>query len=181
MPGHINVSLYWWMRQCLLFNLCSHAITLLIVNVVVLCSTACSRNERDWSWKASQKIKANSSKKRKVSLLFDHLEPIELAEHLTYLEFKSFCRISVSIRTKRLFECVRVIFCTLMIWFFFLPASLWTRNHSVFPPHGKCLAVSVQHFMLVSLPSLPVCRLPELHSQLLHEGHPCDGAFHRPV
>lgn len=55
-----------------------------------------SRNERDWSWKASQKIKANSSKKRKVSLLFDHLEPIELAEHLTFLEFKSFCRISVN-------------------------------------------------------------------------------------
>uniref|UniRef100_A0A8C6WRD3 RAS guanyl releasing protein 1 n=1 Tax=Neogobius melanostomus TaxID=47308 RepID=A0A8C6WRD3_9GOBI len=51
-------------------------------------------NERDWSWKASTKIKANSGKKRKVSLLFDHLEPIELAEHLTYLEFKSFCRIS---------------------------------------------------------------------------------------
>ncbi|KAM3871440.1 RAS guanyl-releasing protein 1-like [Diretmus argenteus] len=51
-------------------------------------------NEWDWSWKASQKIKANSSKKRKVSLLFDHLEPIELAEHLTFLEFKSFCRIS---------------------------------------------------------------------------------------
>uniref|UniRef100_A0A3P8UDL1 RAS guanyl releasing protein 1 n=1 Tax=Cynoglossus semilaevis TaxID=244447 RepID=A0A3P8UDL1_CYNSE len=52
----------------------------------------CRRNERDWSWKASQKITA--IKKRKVSLLFDHLEPIELAEHLTYLEFKSFCRIS---------------------------------------------------------------------------------------
>ncbi|XP_074548619.1 RAS guanyl-releasing protein 1-like [Halichoeres trimaculatus] len=51
-------------------------------------------NERDWSWKASQKIKANSSKKRKVSLLFDHLEPDELAEHLTFLEFKSFCRIT---------------------------------------------------------------------------------------
>nr|XP_020469575.1 RAS guanyl-releasing protein 1 isoform X6 [Monopterus albus] len=51
-------------------------------------------NERDWSWKASQKIKANSSKKRKVSLLFDHLEPFELAEHLTFLEFKAFCRIS---------------------------------------------------------------------------------------
>lgn len=51
-------------------------------------------NERDCSWKASQKIKANCSKKRKVSLLFDHLEPIELAEHLTFLEFKSFCRIS---------------------------------------------------------------------------------------
>lgn len=51
-------------------------------------------NERDWSWKASQKIKVNYSKKRKVSLLFDHLEPIELAKHLTFLEFKSFCRIS---------------------------------------------------------------------------------------
>ncbi|XP_041828477.1 RAS guanyl-releasing protein 1-like [Melanotaenia boesemani] len=51
-------------------------------------------NERDRSWKASHKINANYSKKRKVSLLFDHLEPIELAEHLTYLEFKSFCRIS---------------------------------------------------------------------------------------
>ncbi|XP_053191458.1 RAS guanyl-releasing protein 1-like [Scomber japonicus] len=51
-------------------------------------------NERDWSWKASQKIKAHNSKKRKVSLLFDHLEPIELAEHLTFLEFKSFCRIT---------------------------------------------------------------------------------------
>ncbi|KAJ3613165.1 hypothetical protein NHX12_019417, partial [Muraenolepis orangiensis] len=50
--------------------------------------------ERDWSWKASQKIQANCSKKRKVSLLFDHLEPIELAKHLSFLEFKSFCRIS---------------------------------------------------------------------------------------
>ncbi|OWK16319.1 RASGRP4 [Cervus elaphus hippelaphus] len=29
-------------------------------------------------------------KKRKVSLLFDHLETEELAEHLTYLEFRSF-------------------------------------------------------------------------------------------
>lgn len=58
--------------------------------------TCDSRNERDWSWKTSQKIRP--SKKRKVSLLFDHLEPIELAEHLTFLEFKSFCRISVSSR-----------------------------------------------------------------------------------
>lgn len=54
------------------------------------------RGDRVWSQKASQKIKVRSSRKRKVSLLFDHLEPVELAEHLTYLEFKSFCRISVS-------------------------------------------------------------------------------------
>lgn len=35
------------------------------------------------------------SKKGKACLLFDHLEPIELAEHLTFLEHKSFRRISV--------------------------------------------------------------------------------------
>uniref|UniRef100_A0A8C6VMK3 RAS guanyl releasing protein 4 n=1 Tax=Naja naja TaxID=35670 RepID=A0A8C6VMK3_NAJNA len=33
-------------------------------------------------------------KKRKVSLLFDHLDPGELAGHLSYLEFKAFCRLS---------------------------------------------------------------------------------------
>lgn len=30
-----------------------------------------------------------------MSLLFDHLEPMELAEHLTYLEYRSFCKILV--------------------------------------------------------------------------------------
>jgi len=38
------------------------------------------------------------SKKRKMSLLFDHLDPCELAEHLTYLEYKSFCKIMVCLR-----------------------------------------------------------------------------------
>ncbi|XP_056622495.1 RAS guanyl-releasing protein 4 isoform X1 [Triplophysa dalaica] len=33
-------------------------------------------------------------KKRKVSLLFDHMEPDEMAEHLSYLEFKNFCNVS---------------------------------------------------------------------------------------
>uniref|UniRef100_A0ACB8FSP7 Uncharacterized protein n=1 Tax=Sphaerodactylus townsendi TaxID=933632 RepID=A0ACB8FSP7_9SAUR len=33
-------------------------------------------------------------KKRKVSLLFDHLDAGQLANHLSYLEFKAFCRIS---------------------------------------------------------------------------------------
>uniref|UniRef100_A0A8D0DES1 RAS guanyl releasing protein 4 n=1 Tax=Sander lucioperca TaxID=283035 RepID=A0A8D0DES1_SANLU len=32
-----------------------------------------------------------SVKKRKVSLIFDHMEPDEMAEHLSYLEFKNFC------------------------------------------------------------------------------------------
>ncbi|CAI9573161.1 unnamed protein product [Staurois parvus] len=53
-------------------------------------------NSREWSRKLTQRIRPNCSKKRKVSLLFDHLEPQELAEHLTYLEFKSFRRISFS-------------------------------------------------------------------------------------
>ncbi|KAM6202511.1 RAS guanyl-releasing protein 1 [Rhynchocyon petersi] len=53
-------------------------------------------NAREWSRKLTQRIKSNTSKKRKVSLLFDHLEPEELSEHLTYLEFKSFRRISFS-------------------------------------------------------------------------------------
>ncbi|XP_071352524.1 RAS guanyl-releasing protein 4 isoform X3 [Trachinotus anak] len=35
-----------------------------------------------------------SVKKRKVSLIFDHMEPDEMAEHLSYLEFKNFCNIS---------------------------------------------------------------------------------------
>ncbi|CAG12760.1 unnamed protein product, partial [Tetraodon nigroviridis] len=35
-----------------------------------------------------------SMKKRKVSLIFDHMEPDEMAEHLSYLEFKNFCSIS---------------------------------------------------------------------------------------
>uniref|UniRef100_A0A672UUE4 RAS guanyl-releasing protein 1 n=1 Tax=Strigops habroptila TaxID=2489341 RepID=A0A672UUE4_STRHB len=53
-------------------------------------------NSRDWSRKLTQRVKTNTSKKRKVSLLFDHLEPEELSDHLTYLEFKSFRRISFS-------------------------------------------------------------------------------------
>jgi len=36
-------------------------------------------------------------KKRKVSLIFDHMEPEEMAQHLSYLEFKNFCNVSVSL------------------------------------------------------------------------------------
>ncbi|KAM9294144.1 RAS guanyl-releasing protein 1 [Gastrophryne carolinensis] len=53
-------------------------------------------SSREWSRKLTQRIRPSCGKKRKVSLLFDHLEPQELAEHLTYLEFKSFRRISFS-------------------------------------------------------------------------------------
>uniref|UniRef100_A0A3Q3BP42 RAS guanyl releasing protein 3 (calcium and DAG-regulated) n=1 Tax=Haplochromis burtoni TaxID=8153 RepID=A0A3Q3BP42_HAPBU len=47
----------------------------------------------DWMRRITQRKK--QTKKGKASLLFDHLEPIELAEHLTFLEFKSIRRISV--------------------------------------------------------------------------------------
>ncbi|CAI5770712.1 ras guanyl-releasing protein 3 isoform X1 [Podarcis lilfordi] len=46
----------------------------------------------DWMRRVTQRKKP--SKKGKACLLFDHLEPIELAEHLTFLEHKSFRRIS---------------------------------------------------------------------------------------
>ncbi|KTG34815.1 hypothetical protein cypCar_00041448, partial [Cyprinus carpio] len=46
----------------------------------------------DWMRKLTQRKK--QVKKGKASLLFDHLEPIELAEHLTFLEYKSIRRIS---------------------------------------------------------------------------------------
>ena len=36
-------------------------------------------------------------KKRKVSLLFDHMEPDEMAKHLSHLEFENFCNVSVSL------------------------------------------------------------------------------------
>lgn len=47
-----------------------------------------------WTRKLSYQSSPSCNKKRKVSLLFDHLDAAELAEHLSYLEFKAFCRIS---------------------------------------------------------------------------------------
>ncbi|XP_075720547.1 ras guanyl-releasing protein 3 isoform X1 [Rhinoderma darwinii] len=46
----------------------------------------------DWMRRVTQRKK--TSKKGKVCLLFDHLEPVELAEHLTFLEYKAFRRIA---------------------------------------------------------------------------------------
>ncbi|XP_051231274.1 RAS guanyl-releasing protein 2 isoform X2 [Dicentrarchus labrax] len=45
-----------------------------------------------WKRQVTQRV-PSVSKKRKMSLLFDHLDSCELAEHLTYLEYKSFCKI----------------------------------------------------------------------------------------
>ncbi|XP_078098011.1 RAS guanyl-releasing protein 1-like [Mustelus asterias] len=62
----------------------------------------------DWTRKYTQHGTPNNNKKRKVSLLFDHLEPAELAEHLSYLEFKSFCRLSyLDYRSYMVSGCVR--------------------------------------------------------------------------
>ncbi|KAF3836863.1 hypothetical protein F7725_004327 [Dissostichus mawsoni] len=49
-----------------------------------------------WKRQVTQRV-PSVSKKRKMSLLFDHLDSCELAEHLTYLEYKSFCKILVSL------------------------------------------------------------------------------------
>ncbi|KAG7314116.1 hypothetical protein KOW79_022612 [Hemibagrus wyckioides] len=45
-----------------------------------------------WKRQVTQHV-PSMSKKRKMSLLFEHLDASELAEHLTYLEYKSFCKI----------------------------------------------------------------------------------------
>ncbi|XP_062864840.1 RAS guanyl-releasing protein 2-like isoform X2 [Trichomycterus rosablanca] len=45
-----------------------------------------------WKRQVTQRV-PSTSKKRKMSLLFEHLDALELAEHLTYLEYKSFCKI----------------------------------------------------------------------------------------
>uniref|UniRef100_A0A3B3SS04 RAS guanyl releasing protein 4 n=1 Tax=Paramormyrops kingsleyae TaxID=1676925 RepID=A0A3B3SS04_9TELE len=42
----------------------------------------------------SSQCPSPSLKKRKVSLLFDHVEPEEIAELLSYLEFEHFCKVS---------------------------------------------------------------------------------------
>uniref|UniRef100_A0A8C9SBC3 RAS guanyl releasing protein 2 n=1 Tax=Scleropages formosus TaxID=113540 RepID=A0A8C9SBC3_SCLFO len=47
-----------------------------------------------YEWKRQvTRLGSAVTKKRKMSLLFDHLDASELAEHLTYLEYKSFCKI----------------------------------------------------------------------------------------
>ncbi|KAJ7996313.1 hypothetical protein DPEC_G00235800 [Dallia pectoralis] len=46
----------------------------------------------EWRRQVSQQAQSDF-KKRKRSLLFDHLDSSALAEHLTYMEYKSFCRI----------------------------------------------------------------------------------------
>ncbi|XP_061453991.1 RAS guanyl-releasing protein 4 [Rhineura floridana] len=49
---------------------------------------------RTWTRSLSCQSSPGCGKKRKVSLLFDHLDAGELANHLSYLEFKAFCCLS---------------------------------------------------------------------------------------
>ncbi|KAJ8280290.1 hypothetical protein GJAV_G00052810 [Gymnothorax javanicus] len=41
-----------------------------------------------------QQVPSPTVKKRKLSLLFDYMEPDHMAQNLTYLEFKTFCQVS---------------------------------------------------------------------------------------
>lgn len=54
-----------------------------------LIDTSCLNSDVNFSQAPSPSVK-----KRKVSLIFDHMEPDEMAEHLSYLEFKNFCNVS---------------------------------------------------------------------------------------
>uniref|UniRef100_A0A8C0DY42 RAS guanyl releasing protein 4 n=1 Tax=Balaenoptera musculus TaxID=9771 RepID=A0A8C0DY42_BALMU len=55
-------------------------------------------------------------KKRKVSLLFDHLETEELAEHLTYLEFRSFQAITALLELTKLLAAHNNYACYRRTW-----------------------------------------------------------------
>jgi len=52
----------------------------------------------------------NKQHSRKVSLVFNHLEPMQLAEHITYLEHKVIRRITVSF-FGRYFVCLYLLYC----------------------------------------------------------------------
>lgn len=69
-----------------------------------MCFIVSPRPSYKWKRQVTQRV-PSMSKKRKMSLLFDHLDSCELAEHLTYLEYKSFCKILVSLTTV-LFQAV---------------------------------------------------------------------------
>ncbi|KAI4808413.1 hypothetical protein KUCAC02_000474 [Chaenocephalus aceratus] len=61
-------------------------------STVFVCFIVPFRPSYKWKRQVTQRV-PSVSKKRKMSLLFDHLDSCELAEHLTYLEYKSFCKI----------------------------------------------------------------------------------------
>uniref|UniRef100_A0A8C7K4E1 Uncharacterized protein n=1 Tax=Oncorhynchus kisutch TaxID=8019 RepID=A0A8C7K4E1_ONCKI len=71
-------------------------------------------------------------KKRKTSLLFHHLDSSELAEHLSYMEHMSFCRIPVSVAV-----CLRRFL------------TLQFQDHHSFVMHG-CTVDFITHFNSVS-------------------------------
>ncbi|XP_016376834.1 RAS guanyl-releasing protein 2-like [Sinocyclocheilus rhinocerous] len=54
-------------------------------------SQICHLVNPSYEWR--RQLNETVQKKRKTSLLFDHLDASTLAEHLTYMEYKSFCKI----------------------------------------------------------------------------------------
>jgi RAS guanyl-releasing protein 3 len=54
---------------------------------------------------AEQQASLNKEHSSKVSLLFNHLEPMQLAEHITYLEHKVIRRITVSFLAECFYVC----------------------------------------------------------------------------
>ena len=57
---------------------------------------------------------------RKVSLVFNHLEPMQLAEHITYLEHKVIRRITVSSFGGRFaYLFVSVVLCLLLLYIYY--------------------------------------------------------------
>lgn len=83
-----------------------------------MCFIVPLRPSYKWKRQVTQRV-PSVSKKRKMSLLFDHLDSCELAEHLTYLEYKSFCKILVSLSDEAVESCVSSVMFTALEFFEF--------------------------------------------------------------
>jgi len=70
-----------------------------------------------YKWIVQVSVRPNylDRKQRKVSLIFNHLEPEELAIHMSYLEYNSFRRLTVSERDVGSFDklcfAIRLVVC----------------------------------------------------------------------
>ena len=83
-------------RKALKEQLFQSAIKLYSIKIVLVKSFSL-RNSFKWMSEANMSVRPHqiSRKGRKVSLVFNHLEPEDIAVHMSYLEYKSFRRLTV--------------------------------------------------------------------------------------
>lgn len=97
------------------------------IEIQCLVCFACSPS---YEWR--RQLEETVQKKRKTSLLFDHLDASTLAEHLTYMEYKSFCKILVIYRCS-----INHIFVLVIAW-----PRVWVHIANLFPLSSRTTTVS---------------------------------------